>query len=141
MFRLYPRPPFRLDLTVWALRRRAQNAIDAWDGRSYRRALVIHGRPVAVEATQVGPATAPRLDVTVEGQWLASSVESSATTALTRLLGLQIDLSSFYARAATDRILGPLAQRYRGLKPPRFPTLFECLLNAVPASNSHSPPG
>lgn len=30
-----------------------------------------------------------------------------------------------------DRTLGPLAGRYRGLKPPRFPTLFECLLNAV----------
>src|SRR6185437_15427464 len=39
--------------------------------------------------------------------------------------------SDFYARAAGDHILAPLAARYRGLKPPRFPTLFECLLNAV----------
>jgi DNA-3-methyladenine glycosylase II len=28
-------PPFRLDFTVWALRRRADNAVDTWDGRTY----------------------------------------------------------------------------------------------------------
>jgi len=27
--------------------------------------------------------------------------------------------------------LGPLAKRFRGLKPPRLPTLFECLVNAI----------
>ena len=31
--------PFRLDLTVWALRRRAHNAIDRWDGSTYRDAV------------------------------------------------------------------------------------------------------
>jgi DNA-3-methyladenine glycosylase II len=50
---------------------------------------------------------------------------------LARLLGFDLDLSSFYARAVRDRALDELAERYRGLKPPRFPTIFECLLNAV----------
>jgi len=27
--------PYRLDLTVWTLRRRAHNEIDRWDGSSY----------------------------------------------------------------------------------------------------------
>ncbi len=27
--------------------------------------------------------------------------------------------------------MGPLVQRFRGLKPPRYPTLFECLVNAI----------
>ena len=57
--------------------------------------------------------------------------EAIVSEALTRLLGLDVDRSGFYARAARHPILGPLARRYRGLKPPRFPTLFECLLNAV----------
>jgi DNA-3-methyladenine glycosylase II len=48
-----------------------------------------------------------------------------------RLLGLDVDLSGFYVRAARDSLLGELAERYRGVKPPRFPTIFECLLNAV----------
>ncbi|BBF66723.1 hypothetical protein AFERRID_29410 [Acidithiobacillus ferridurans] len=36
-FRLSPRPPFRLDLTVWALRRQAHNRMDGWESETYRR--------------------------------------------------------------------------------------------------------
>ena len=38
-FTLQPVPPFRLDLTAWALRRRPHNAVDRWDGDTYRRVL------------------------------------------------------------------------------------------------------
>ena len=43
-----PVAPFRLDLTVWALRRRARNAIDHWDGTTNRRVVVIEGRPTEI---------------------------------------------------------------------------------------------
>ena len=33
--------------------------------------------------------------------------------------------------AAPDPLLGPLAERMRGLKPPRFPTVFEALVNGI----------
>jgi hypothetical protein len=46
-FIIRPVPPFRLDLTVWALRRRARNLVDRWDGTTYRRVIVINGRAVA----------------------------------------------------------------------------------------------
>jgi len=128
---LRPRPPFRLDLTVWALRRREQNAIDSWDGRTYRRALLVDGAPVQVAVTQVGAADTPRLEVVLSGSHVLRSAEVAARSALARLLGLDLDLSGFYTRAARDCVLNELAERYRGLKPPRFPTIFECLLNAV----------
>ena len=128
---LYPRPPFRLDLTAWALRRREQNLIDTWDGDTYRRTLMIERRARIVEVTQEGGLDAPHLAVAIMGPSLGQDVGVIVTEALTRLLGLDAELSEFYARAACDPVLGPLAQRYRGLKPPRFPTLFECLLNAV----------
>ena len=36
---------FRLELTVWALRRRPHNAVDRWDGMCYRRTLLcVSGR-------------------------------------------------------------------------------------------------
>jgi DNA-3-methyladenine glycosylase II len=130
-FELRPRPPFRLDLTAWALRRREQNAIDTWDGRTYRRALLIAGRPIVVAVTQSGGTDAPRLEVQVSGQRRASFTQATVTEALTRLLGLELDLSGFYTRAAADPALAPLAARYRGVKAPRFPTPFESLVNAV----------
>ena len=32
-FLLEPLSPFRLDLTVWVLRRRPDNVVDRWDGQ------------------------------------------------------------------------------------------------------------
>jgi DNA-3-methyladenine glycosylase II len=57
--------------------------------------------------------------------------EALARSALGGLLGLSVDLSPFAAMAAPDPLLGPLAARLRGLKPPRFPTVFEALVNGV----------
>jgi DNA-3-methyladenine glycosylase II len=128
---LFPRPPFRLDLTVWALRRREQNAIDTWDGRTYRRALLVDGTPLELAVTQLGSAITPRLEVVLAGRYVPRSAETAARSTLARLLGLDLDLSGFYTRAARDGLLNELAERYRGLKPPRFPSVFECMLNAV----------
>jgi DNA-3-methyladenine glycosylase II len=131
VFELRPKPPFRLDLTAWALRRRAQNAIDRWDGDSYRRTLLVDGNPLEVAVTQLDGSSTPRLEVVLTGPRVGSPDETAARLTLARLLGLNVDVSGFYARAARDSQLAELAERYRGLKPPRFPTMFECLLNAV----------
>lgn len=44
-FVLDPVSPFSLNLTVWTLRRRADNVVDRWDGQTYRRVLVINDKP------------------------------------------------------------------------------------------------
>jgi DNA-3-methyladenine glycosylase II len=124
-------PPFRLDLTVWALRRRPDNAVDTWDGRTYRRALEIQGGTIELAAVQAGSSLAPRLTVTLTGTRLDRRTEEAARAALARLLGPETDLSTFYRLAERDPLLRTLAARFRGLKPPRFPTLFECLVNAI----------
>jgi DNA-3-methyladenine glycosylase II len=124
-------PPFRLDLTVWALRRRPDNAVDTWDGRTYRRALEVDGGTIELAVIQAGSSGAPRLTVTLTGARLDRGSEETARTALARLLGPEIDLSLFYRLAEGDPLLRTLAARFRGLKPPRFPTLFECVVNAI----------
>ncbi len=50
-FRLSPLPPFRLDLTAWTLRRRAENEVDRWDGTIYCRVLPVGGTPIEVAVT------------------------------------------------------------------------------------------
>jgi len=47
------------------------------------------------------------------------------------MLSLGLDVDPFYSLAATDPVLAPLAARFRGLRPPRFASVFECLVNAV----------
>jgi DNA-3-methyladenine glycosylase II len=130
-FSLAARPPFRLDLTVWALRRRPENAVDAWDGRTYRRALPLESGAIELAAVQAGTAAEPRVEVTVAGAQVDREAERLARAALPRLLGLETDLSAFYQLAEGDPLLRTLAARFRGLKPPRFPDLFECVVNAI----------
>ena len=45
-FALRPGPPFRLDLTVWALRRRPRNLMDRWDGNLVVRQRLLELRGV-----------------------------------------------------------------------------------------------
>jgi DNA-3-methyladenine glycosylase II len=129
-FQLEPVPPFRLDLTVWALRRRAVNAVDRWDGTTHRRVLVVNGQSLGIEVVQVAPPERPLLQVSVSGANLPPGTRPAVRSALTRMLGCDRCLTDFYRVADGDPVLGPLARRYRGLKPPRYPTLFEALVNA-----------
>jgi DNA-3-methyladenine glycosylase II len=132
-FTLEPRPPFRLDLTAWVLRRRPGNIVDRWDGNTYRRAMSIGGAVAEVEVRQTGLPDAPSLVVSVvtSAPVDARAATAAITNALDRLLGLDVDLEDFYGRVADDAYLGPLADRFRGLKPPRFLTMFECVANAI----------
>ena len=130
-FLLDPTPPFRLDLTAWTLRRRPDNLVDRWDGQTYRRVLALGGEAVELAATQVGAAEDPHLRATLSGVRLAPEMEETARAILTRTLGLRVDLAAFYRFAEADVKLGPLVQRFRGVKPPRFPTLFEALGNGI----------
>lgn len=131
MYTLKPVPPFRLDLTVWTLRRRPENVIDRWDGECYRRTLTLGRGVVDVAVNQLARAKQPRLQVAVEGDGTGPGVRSAVTAALERLLGLRLDLASFYTFAAQDRRLGPLARHFRGMKPPRFPSMFESVANGI----------
>lgn len=130
-FTLEPLPPFRLDLTAWALRRRPHNAVDRWDGDTYRRALRLSEGVAEIEVRQVGPCDAPELEVLFTAEEILPGAQAEVTAMLQRMLGLDVDLHDFYRRAAGDRHLRPLVERFQGLKPPRFPSVFECLVNAI----------
>ena len=126
-FGLRPTQPFRLDLTSWVLRRRPDNAWDLWDGETYRRVLVVEGVPMDASVVQRGD----ELLVTLSGARMSSRITEQVIASLRKLLGIDVDLSAFYRFARSDSRLGPLAERFRGFKPPRFLTLFEGLVNGV----------
>jgi DNA-3-methyladenine glycosylase II len=126
-----PVPPFRLDFTGWALRRRPRNAIDRWDGTTYRRIVIIGRRVTELAVRQSGSSAAPRVIVTARPALRTLSDRRQVATIVDRLLGLHIDLSEWHRLAGRDRRLSGLADRFRGLKPPRFPTVFEALVNAI----------
>ena len=129
-FTIRPVPPFRLDLTVWALRRRSRNLIDRWDGTTYRRVIVLGGRPTELAVRQVGSSATPMLSITATPPPRTPLERRRVRSVAGRLLGVRIDLTDWYEMAAGDPRLRSLADTFRGMKPPRFPTMFEALVNA-----------
>lgn len=124
--------PFRLDLTVWVLRRRERNAIDRWDGQSYSRILVLEDTPAKLTVTQSGTPELPQLNVKLQShERLSREQQAEAQMIIQKMLGLAVDVRPFYALAAKDPVLKQLSRPFTGVRPPRFPTLFEALVNAI----------
>lgn len=130
-FVLEPIPPFRLDLTVWTLRRRSDNMIDRWDGETYRRVLMENGKAFEIAVTQLGALEMPQLRVSITGEIVSLDTKAYATAVVERLLGIHVDLTEFYRFGENDKVLRSPLNQFRGLKPPRFPTYFETLVNAI----------
>lgn len=121
------RTPFRLALTVAALQRRPENPVDTWSAdRRYLRAFDTARGPVAWAVTEEAGGTRLRVelfgDVHDPRRWRGL---------VTRLLGTDIDLVPFYARAERLPAVAALAARFRGVKPPRFASLWEAIVNSV----------
>ena len=123
--------PFRLDLTAWALRRRGGNIVDQWSGGRYSRVLVDRDRGVRVVVVQPG-AAAQGVVVTLrsEGQ-IDDQLQGSARALVQKMFGLSADLTPFYRLAKGDVLLNDLAAEFAGVRPPRFPSMFEALVNSV----------
>ena len=131
VFKLTPVPPFRLDFTVWVLRRLPINQMDRWDGRTYRRVLILGDKPVDVAVMQAGSARAPQLIVTAGNARLGSRTRKAVIAMLDKMLGLSVDLRPFRRLAEGNQRLSSLIDPFVGFKPPRLPSVFETLVNGI----------
>jgi DNA-3-methyladenine glycosylase II len=118
------RSPYRLDLTTQALARLAANVVDvvAGDG-TYRRAL---RDETGVNLLEVQQAGARMLRLRMSGpnpqRWMPQ---------IERLLGVRVRLDEWYRRTQPHPWLAFLASELRGVRPPRYPSLWESLAHAI----------
>lgn len=125
-------PPFRLDLTAWALRRRKINIIDQWDNGRYTRIIVFNNNPVKITITQEETSTEPKLIITLQSKnVITPQIQKEAQLLIQKMFGLTVDLQPFYSLAITNDILKSLVEQFSGVKPPRFPSIFEGLINSI----------
>jgi len=119
-----PTAPYRLDLTAQALRRVGSNIVDVLtpDG-AYLRALRGDDCVNVIEVRQEPDGL---LAVRISGRGAAAHLETVRT-----LLGTDVDLRRWYRRVARFPWLAALARDLRGVKPPRYPDLWEALCNGI----------
>jgi DNA-3-methyladenine glycosylase II len=124
--------PFRLDLTVWALRRRKTNIVDQWVDNQYSRIFVLNNNPVKVTVMQAGTSTEPIISATLKSKrYITDQIQKDVKTLLQKMLGATIDLQPFYLLTDKNDILKSLIRQFLGVKPPRFPSIFEGLINSI----------
>jgi DNA-3-methyladenine glycosylase II len=123
--RIKVRAPYRLDLTVEALRRLSANVVDVVtpDGWYLRAFATPRGGTSVVEVRQVTPR---EIDVRISGRGARSAVPL-----VEQMLGINVDLGEWYNRAPSFPWLAALSDRLRGLKPPRYPQLWEAICHGI----------
>jgi DNA-3-methyladenine glycosylase II len=104
-------PPFSLELTVLVLRRVATNIVDQWADGCWTR----------------GPLRVRQLDE--QTLCLSPCAEMSVAR---RILGLDVSPRLLVDAVAAEPRLASLAERFAGLRPPRFPSLFEAIGMTIP---------
>ncbi len=119
--------PYRLDYTVAALRRFATNLVDvvAPDGTYLRTHRDDAGTPHVIAVRQTTEAT---LEVRVVGGGMSADV---ACALVARTLGTERFAAHFDAAAAQIPWLAGISARMRGVRSPRYATLWEACVNAI----------
>lgn len=105
------------------LRRIAANAVDVLHEGAYYRALDLGDAIRAVRVRQ-----SSERSVTLE---TTARDAGAVTPVIRRMLGLDAPVPGWPERAAAVDWLAPLAERCRGLRPPRYPSLWEACAHAV----------
>lgn len=121
--------PFDLHATVEAMRRRPNNRVEVWHDGEYRRVLSLGGRPTLFDVRQVAP---DRIAVCVLDPVADNAALEVGGELLGKMLGTGVDLAQAQARARVIPELAPYVAPLAGMKPPRFPSLWETLLAVIP---------
>ena len=110
-------PPYDFVLSTERYRAFGPDLANLWhDGGLHR---VVDGREVRIEAAAGGVLVEP--------------LDADTASIVHKLLGLEFDLDSFAAFAATEPVLARLVAGLAGLRPPLAPDPFETLVTSITA--------
>ncbi len=92
---------------------------------------MVEDRPIEVVAWQQAVEEKSMLKVRLSGLSLKLIDKKDVIAILEKCLGFKKDLTNFYKFAEKNETLNTLANRFLGLKPPRFPSVFEAVVNGI----------
>ncbi|MGE0683340.1 MAG: DNA-3-methyladenine glycosylase [Candidatus Binatia bacterium] len=130
-FTLTPTPPYSLDLTAIRFARFKDEIVDRVRAKQYQRLLSVDGQFALATVTDAGTTTKPQLQIELQSLSKTDLDRPEFAAQLRHILCTDLDLKPFYRHSRTDELLAPITPRFRGLKLPASPTVFESLVMAV----------
>jgi DNA-3-methyladenine glycosylase II len=130
-FTLTPVPPYSLNLTAIRFARFKDEIVDRVQTHSYQRLLSVDGQLALATVTAEGTTAHPLLHLELQGPRKTDLDHPEFAAQLRHILCTDLNLTPFYRQSRQDDLLAPIVSRFRGLKLPASPTVFEALVMAV----------
>ena len=129
--RLPTAAPFHLEATVRVLQRRPSSH-EVWDHGRHLRVFTTADGLVLTAVANRGSIDAPDVRLSILAGAPSAVTRRSLERTVGTMLGLHLDPAPLHTAAMRLRGLQPTALSLRGMRPPRFATLFDAFANVVP---------
>jgi DNA-3-methyladenine glycosylase II len=105
--------------------------LDHFQDGEYRRAIRVDGRPVLYSVGEERNSGGPALRVRVLKGSSSRSVHQRVQQVVSRQFAAELDLNPFLKVARNDIVLSKLVGRFRGMRIPQAPSVYECVVCAI----------
>ena len=105
--------------------------MDHFQDGEYRRAIRIDGQPVLYSVSEDGNPGMSALTIRVLKGTGDRGIRDYVQKAVARQFATGLDLAPFYRIASKDKVLAKLVDRFRGLRIPQAPSVYECVVCAI----------
>ncbi len=114
------------------LQRRPNNLIDMWEEQRYLRVFPTATGAILAVVGNHGTIDKPDLRYSLRPVSRSTHILRRVDGVLRKILGLDVDPAPLQRLAEAEPRLRPTAAALRGMRPPRFASLFETFVNVVP---------
>lgn len=129
-FTLKTKPPFDFNLTLGIYQKFENDLVDRFDGKTYKRVLLVDGKPYLTKTVSNGSIESPNLEVEVEPT-SGTNVQNEIKKKLRFMLGIDDDVTAFYKLAESDPVMSKLVKIFYGMRALTTETVFESLVIAI----------
>jgi DNA-3-methyladenine glycosylase II len=126
-----PVPPYDFALSA-RIFSNGDEQIRKYEKGKYRQVIRTDNKLILVTVKSSGSVDAPVLEAELKSnQKVSENDKGTAEETISYILNLGLDLEGFYQAVKTDMIMAAMTERFRGLKSPTTPTVFESLVSSI----------
>jgi len=133
---LFPRAPFNFDATMHKPDH-FPSADNEWEPGTRWQTMLWQKMPLGLEFANQGTTDQPRISLSIwSNQALDQKFLNSLNSEINYRYSLQLDLTEFNQRFGDDPQLGPIIDKWQGMRPLNYSSLYEYLIIAIVLQNA-----
>lgn len=132
---LTPKAPFNFDATMHKPDH-FPTADNDWEPGIRWQTMRWHNMPLGLKFEDRGSIDEPRVSLSIWAEGEIRDLQRSLLDEITYRYNLHLDLGEFSQKFESDRQLGPIIDKWRGMRPLNYSSLYEYLIIAIMLQNA-----